>query len=105
MLRSSVPIHFRALLHGSGWAELRSRIFNCIAARILLYRTRYSRLIGRNTSQSDSDHGEADAGSLRTVPSRRVEGRTRRGHQQEALARDHQGPQSSLFDHQRCIHA
>lgn len=54
--------------------------------------------------EPDPDHGEADPGPVRAVQAGRVEGRPGGGHQQEAVARDHQGPQPPLLHHQRRLH-
>ena len=58
----------------------------------------------RHTGEPYPDHGKADAGPVRAVPSGRVQGRTGRGDQQEAVERDHQGTQPALLYHQRSLH-
>ena len=58
----------------------------------------------RNSRQSDTDHGETDTRSIRTVPIGRLKGWIGRSDKQKIVAGNHQGPQSSVVDHKCRLH-
>ena len=53
--------------------------------------------IFRHPDQPTSHHGEAGLGLVRAVQSSHRSRRPRRGHQQEAVAGDHQGTQPAII--------
>uniref|UniRef100_A0A8B9SV07 Uncharacterized protein n=1 Tax=Anas platyrhynchos TaxID=8839 RepID=A0A8B9SV07_ANAPL len=59
----------------------------------------------RDPRQPDPHHGQAGAGPVHALHAGDGEGRPGGGHQQEAVAGDHQGAQPAHLHHQRCLHA
>ena len=59
----------------------------------------------RHADQQAADHGEAGAGHVRALQPGGSPGRTRAGHQQEAVAGDHQGSEAALLHHISRLHS